>query len=123
MDLPIDIGFCNVIEVNQGQGPNTMAGQGFGCPGANSANTDNGHMRLTQCSIRFHTKQAHESAKATLCLADVIDVHTRLNCCLKVVHYVSCGLLNDAFLHDPEKKLSFSLDKSPPEEHNLKLTP
>jgi hypothetical protein len=123
MNLPIDIGFGNVIEINQGQGSDSMAGQGFGCPGTHPADTHDGHVRLTQCSISFQAKQAHKSAKATLCLADVIDVNIRLNCCLNVMHYISCGLLNDAFLHDPEKKLSFSLDKSPPEEHNLYLTP
>jgi hypothetical protein len=86
MHLPIDIGFGNVIKVNQGQGPDTMAGQGFGCPGAHPANTDNGHMRLTQCSISIHTKQTRETTEATLCLAPVIDVNIRLNFCLNALH-------------------------------------
>jgi hypothetical protein len=86
MHLSIDIGFGNVIEVNQGQGSDPVASQSFGCPGTHPADPDDGHMRLTQRNICFQAKQASESTEATFCLADVVDTNIRLNFCLNALH-------------------------------------
>ena len=55
MDLPIDVGFGNVVHVDQRQSCNATAGQRFSRPGAYPANTDHHHMRLPNALGTRHT--------------------------------------------------------------------
>jgi len=89
MYLSVDIGFGNVVKINQGQGSYAMTRQGLGRPRADATNTNNRHMRLAQCSISLQAKQAGKSAKAALGVAGVINAYIGLNFCLKTVHWVS----------------------------------
>lgn len=118
MHLTVDIGLGDMIKINQGQRPHTLTSQGFSRPGTDAPNSDNGYLSMTHRIIRSGTKQTNQTTEAALCLAVIC-----LNICLKTVHKVSRGLLNDAFLHDPAKKLLFALDKRRVEEHNLPITP
>mgnify|MGYP000906864901 FL=1 len=63
VNLPVDVGFGNVVQVDQRKAPNAAARQCFGCPGADAADTDNGDVSLGDTGGSRRTVEAIKSTK------------------------------------------------------------
>lgn len=63
VNLPVDVGFGNVVQVDQRKAPNAAARQCFGCPGADAADTDDGDVSLADTVGSRRTVEAIKSTK------------------------------------------------------------
>lgn len=76
MDLPIDVGLGNVIEIDQRHPANAATRKRLGHPGAHAANPDNAHVRGGESRQRSGTVQTRDAAK-TACKIDIGFRHVR----------------------------------------------
>jgi hypothetical protein len=66
VDLAIDVGFGDVVEIDQGQPAHAAARQGFGRPGADTADADHRDMGAPGACQRAGAIQALDAAEAAL---------------------------------------------------------
>ena len=63
MQLAVDIGFGDVVQVDQRQLPDAAARQRFNCPRADAADADHAHMRFGQALQGVCTVEAGDAAE------------------------------------------------------------
>ena len=66
VDLPVDVGFAHVVEVDQRQLADSGAGQGFHGPAAHAANADHADMGLADAAGFGVAIQTVHAAKAAV---------------------------------------------------------
>ena len=79
MQLPVDVGFGNVVKIDQCDIPDGTACQCLDCPGANTANTQHADMCLResrQCLLAVESADAGEAAFKI----DAAGSHFRVGC-------------------------------------------
>ena len=66
MNLAVDVGFADVVKINQGQTANGTARQRLGSPRANAADTNHCHMRRSNSLCARVAIQACQAGKTTI---------------------------------------------------------
>ena len=66
MDLTVDVGLGDMVQIDQCDGADAAAGQGLRRPGAHPANAHHRDMRCADRRSTGHAVQAREPAKAPL---------------------------------------------------------
>lgn len=87
MDLPVHIGFGDMIQIDEGQGADPAARQGFCSPRSDATDPHHHGMRRTNAGCRRLTVTADHSAKTALGIGrwrrDIYSTSRRTGLCIR----------------------------------------